>query len=302
MAAAAPRARVFGLLVVRDGADLIRANVLHHLGLGLERLLVLDNGSGDGTQDHLRRLARTLPIELEIDGGPFEHAEFINRLADRARTAGADWLLPIDADEFFVPAEPLPGLLGRSDAGALRIEVVNFVQRHRRRTPSARTLLTMDHRPAHTIPQPEARYHVAAGEWSMVEVAWQPKVVVRAAGRAWIQIGSHGVDDPPGPVEATDRIVCLHAPLRDRSRIEARVEHGRRHAAAGAPGDIGWQSRDLDLAADTKTLWRANSNRRGALSVGGERRALVRDPRLRELAAPHVPGRFAAAIARLRGA
>lgn len=302
MAAAAPRARVFGLMVVRDAADLIRANVRHHLGLGLERLLVLDNGSGDGTQDRLRRLARTLPIDVEIDDGPFEHGAFVNRLADRARAGGADWLLPIDADEFFVPAEPLPGLLGRSDAGALRIEVVNFVQRHGRRTPSERTLLTMDHRPAHTIPQPEARYHVAAGEWSMVEVAWQPKVVVRAAGRAWIRTGGHGVDNPSGPVEDTDRIVCLHAPLRDRSRIEARIEHGRRHAAAGAPGDTGWQSQDLDLATDMKTLWRANANSGGALLVGGERRALVRDPRLRELVAPHVPGRFAAAIARLRGA
>jgi hypothetical protein len=303
MAAAAPRARVFGLLVVRDAADLIRVNLLHHLGLGLglERMLVLDNGSHDGTADRVRRLARTLPIELDVDGGPFDHGALVNRLAARAWEAGADWVLPIDADEFFVAAEPLPDLLGRSRAGALRVGVVNFVQRNRRRKPSERGLLTMDHRPAHTIPQAEARYHLATGEWSMVEVAWQPKVVVRAGERVGITVGNHDVVGATGPVEATDRIVCLHAPLRDRSQLESRLEHGRRHEAAGAASDVGWQNQDLRRTVDVTGLWRANSNRRGTLEVGGEPRALVPDPRLREVCAPYVPGRLAAAVARVRG-
>jgi hypothetical protein len=42
--------RVFGLMVVRDAVDLIRVNVLHHLGVGIERLLVCDNGSTDGVR------------------------------------------------------------------------------------------------------------------------------------------------------------------------------------------------------------------------------------------------------------
>ena len=294
--------RVFGLMVVRDVADLVRVNLLHHLGAGLERVLVIDNGSTDGTRERLERLAQRLPVELSIDPGPFQMAELTNRLAAEARRQGADWVLPIDADEFFVAPAPLPQVLRASDAGALRIEVVNFVQRRRRRRPSERALLTMDHRPAHTIPQDEARYHVAIGEWSLVEVVWQSKLVVRPGERTWLLPGNHEVRDPVGPIEAGAEIVCLHAPLRARSRIAARAKHGRRTDEAGEPADSGWQNRDLDLAGGaTERLWRANSNRRGWLEVGGERRALIRDRRLRDAVAPHAPGPVAAALARVRG-
>jgi hypothetical protein len=288
-------------MVVRDVADLIRVNVLHHLELGLERVLVIDNGSTDGTRERIERLSHQLPVELSVHDGPFLMAELTNRLVAEARRQGADWVLPIDADEFFVAPAPLPRVLGSSDAGALRIEVVNFVQRHRRRRPSERGLLTMDHRPARTIDQAEARYHVAVGERSLVEIAWQSKLVVRPGKRTWLLPGNHEVRDPLGTIEDSAEIVCLHAPLRARSRIEARLEHGRRVDESGAPDGAGWQNRDLHLGAgDVDRLWRANSNRRGSLDVGGERRALIRDPRLREVAARHVPGPVAATLARLR--
>jgi glycosyltransferase involved in cell wall biosynthesis len=299
---AKPVPRVFGLMIVRNAADLIRVNVLHHLGIGLERLLVIDNGSSDGTRERLEALARELPVEFSVDSGPFRQEELTNGLAGEARRQGADWVLPIDADEFFVGPAPLPQLLRPSDAGALEIEVVNFVQRHNRRRPSERSLLTMDHRPAHTIPQAEARYHVGIGEWSLVEVACFPKLAIRAGERTWIRKGAHQVEHPVGPVEATAEIVCLHAPLRDRSKISARAEHGKRVDATDAPDGVGWQNRDIRAKdGELDRLWRANSNRRGWLDVGGERRALIRDRRLREVAAPHVPSRPSAALARLRG-
>ena len=132
-------ARVFGLMVVRDAADLIRVNLLHHLGLGLERMLVVDNGSADGTLERLERLSRQLPIDLRVDPGPFRQEELTNLLVAEARRQGADWVVPIDVDEFFVARASLPQVLGASEAGALRIEVVNFVQRRGRRgPPSAR--------------------------------------------------------------------------------------------------------------------------------------------------------------------
>ena len=77
-----------------------------------------------------RELALELPLEVESDPGPFRQADLTNRLAFEARLAGADWVLPIDADEFFVAEAGLPAVVGGSDAGALAIEVVNFVQRY----------------------------------------------------------------------------------------------------------------------------------------------------------------------------
>src|SRR5690242_13524701 len=51
------RSRVWGLTVVRNEADVIRANLWYHLSLGLERILVVDNGSTDQTGDILESLA-----------------------------------------------------------------------------------------------------------------------------------------------------------------------------------------------------------------------------------------------------
>ena len=41
--------RVFGITTVRNAASTIRISVLLHLALGMERILVLDNGSTDAT-------------------------------------------------------------------------------------------------------------------------------------------------------------------------------------------------------------------------------------------------------------
>lgn len=292
---------IIGLMVVRNGVDLIDVNVRHHVELGVERILAIDNGSADGTGERLEELAHTLPVEVEHDSGPYQQAELINRLAGRARDRGASWLLPIDADEFFVSPRPLPRVLAEIDSDAVSVELVNFVQRYRRRRPTPRGLLTMDHRPARTIPQSEARYHVEAGEWSVVEVAWQPKLIARASAEIGFEMGAHmlrGLANEPKP---SDEIVCLHAPLRARSSLQDRVEHSQRLAAAGTPDDFGWQSRALEAAADDpERLWRANSNRRGRLIVGGEPRPLVRDARLRTLARRHLPGRIRAVLRRAR--
>ncbi len=291
---------VFGVMLVRNAVDLVRINLLHHLGLGLERILVLDNGSSDGTRERVALLARDLPIELSSDDGPFFHEELVNGLVAEARLQGADWVLPIDADEFFVAAEPLPRLLAGSPAGALRIQLVNFVQRRWRRRTSERALLTMDHRPARTTPPSEARHRVHTGGASLVEVEWEPKLIVRLGGGTWLRRGAHGVCEADGPIEDCDEIVCLHAPLQCRSRLAARIAHGRRADAAGTPAGVGWQNRDmLTNGFDRDRLWRANSNRHGQLDIGGEPHALVPDRRLADAVAPYVPGRARAALSRL---
>lgn len=287
-------------MTVRNAADLVRVNLLHHLALGLERILLLDNGSRDGTLETVERLARSRPIEVRRDAGPFRQDELMNGLAAAALDGGADWVLPIDADEFFVSSRPLPELLGASAAGALEVELVNFVQRRWRTRAGERGLLTMDHRPSRTISHEDARYHVGAGEWSLVEIAWRPKLIVRAAPGMRIGIGAHDVESPAGPVERASEVVCLHAPLRAKSALEERVEQARRFEEAGMPDDASWQNRDLARdGLDPDWVWRANSNRRGWLDVGGERRALVADRRVRDVVAPHLESPLAAARSRL---
>ena len=76
-----PPARVFGLLMTRDAVDVVEACLRHHLGLGVERVLVVDNGSTDGTFELLQSLSGELPLDLRSDDGPFQQGHVFTRLA-----------------------------------------------------------------------------------------------------------------------------------------------------------------------------------------------------------------------------
>ncbi len=50
--------KIFGLMMVRNEADVLRVNVLHHLDQGVDYFLIVDNGSWDGTDEVLQDLSR----------------------------------------------------------------------------------------------------------------------------------------------------------------------------------------------------------------------------------------------------
>src|SRR5207248_1347715 len=88
--------------------DIIEAFVRHTLAL-VDRLVVLDNGSSDGTLAVLRALqAEGLPLDLVEDPTPgMYQAQRMTRLLREWAVGrhGADWVLPLDADEFLVVPE-----------------------------------------------------------------------------------------------------------------------------------------------------------------------------------------------------
>ena len=142
--------KVFGIALVRDEADVIRLSVGHQLSLGLDRVLVVDNGSSDGTTLVLERLSRDDDrIRWSSDAGPYHQAEIMTALAREALRQGADWIVPFDADEFWwVAGGNLRAVLAAVTAGALRAPVVNFVQRRDQLVPAEDALLTMTRRVA----------------------------------------------------------------------------------------------------------------------------------------------------------
>ena len=93
-------------LLVRDEADVIDLFVRYHAGLGLDGLIVTDNGSNDGTREILDAHLRTGAITEIIDESSrvFTQTKFVDRMICRARDHyAADYCINSDADEFWHP-------------------------------------------------------------------------------------------------------------------------------------------------------------------------------------------------------
>src|SRR5262245_49951110 len=96
------RTVVYGISEVRDEEDVVAVSVRHHLALGLDRVIVIDNGSRDGTSHVLDSLGGEPRLSwrtVVTDG--HRQAENFTALAREAYTDGAHWVLPFDADEFW---------------------------------------------------------------------------------------------------------------------------------------------------------------------------------------------------------
>jgi glycosyltransferase involved in cell wall biosynthesis len=277
--------RVFGALVVRDEVDIIRLVVLHHLAMGCERILVLDNGSADGTTTVLRRLAARTPLSWTSDTGPYRQGEFVTGLAQEAARAGADWILPLDADEFWLAPGGLGAALDRPpETGAVMGPRVEFIQRRDQRRPTPAGILTMTMRVAVPSTAAEAVDEFHTGRRSMFEVKVGAKLAFRATPELVIDRGGHSASGMSGPVEEVPGVTLLHAPLRSRACLARKAVHGDRLERAGCEGTQGWHVRHWARRSRDGTLdaeWAAHAyDKDGMLLVGTRRVPLIRDERL----------------------
>jgi glycosyltransferase involved in cell wall biosynthesis len=103
--------KIVAIACVRDEIDIIEAFVRHTLSL-VFRLVVLDNGSTDGTLGVLRALEKEgLALDAVEDPAPGKHlSRRLTRLMREHAIGrhGADWIIPLDADEFILPPDDGP--------------------------------------------------------------------------------------------------------------------------------------------------------------------------------------------------
>lgn len=297
--------RVVGITLVRNEADIVGVTTAHHLALGCDRVLVLDNGSTDGTTAVLADLARTTGrVSWSVDAGPYRQSELLSGLAREAARLGADWVLPFDADEFWWPAAGgLAGVLAGAGAGVggLVAPVRNFVQRREQRRSHPTALLTMTRRVAFPVGPPvRCPQLVSSGAIAFVEMEYPPKLVLRPSDGMVVHEGNHSASGLPGPLAPTAGLLCLHAPLRSRERLDRRREDGARVEEA-FPQGLGWHARRwgrLVADGDLDREWAANSyDRAGCLDVAGRPHRMAYDPTLRDALAGTVR-RFRPALRR----
>ncbi len=113
--------------MVKDEADIVVGTVEHLLAQGVDQVLVADNGSTDGTLDLLHDLARRAPVHVAVDTEPrYYQAAKMTRLADAVRRAGAEWVVPFDADEYwFAVGASLADHLRGTREGLVRAQLFN---------------------------------------------------------------------------------------------------------------------------------------------------------------------------------
>lgn len=121
--------RLWAITMVRDEADIIGYTIAHLVSQGVERILVADNRSRDGTAELLRQLAASMPVTVFEDREPgYYQAHKMTRLARYAACSGAAWVIPFDADELWVaPGQRLREFLARAEVDVVRARMIDYL-------------------------------------------------------------------------------------------------------------------------------------------------------------------------------
>jgi hypothetical protein len=96
--------KVTALSMVRNEGDVIEAFVRHHAEI-VDELVVIDHGSADGTGEILAALAEEgLPVRVRAEGSLVHRQNLVltQLMREAATVGGADWVVPLDADEFLI--------------------------------------------------------------------------------------------------------------------------------------------------------------------------------------------------------
>jgi glycosyltransferase involved in cell wall biosynthesis len=283
---------LFGVSMVRNEASIIGTNVLYHLSMGFDRILVVDNGSEDGTDRVLQRLGRDPRVRWTRNSGGFQQGKVFTQLAREAFVEGADWVAPVDADDFwYAPRGNFRQLLEETPAAALRVRMVDFIQRREQWKMERDELRHMTWKTPVPVPRDE-HYEELLEERriSYIELARVPKILGRASPEANLVKGAHQIGGVEGPIVDTDEIRILHAPLRSFEGLKAKAASVKRRGEEGSTtAGPGWHARrwhELQESGELEREWAANSQADGHLDVYGDRHPLIFDPTLRDAVEP----------------
>ena len=207
--------RLASVSLVRNEADVIEAFVRYHVQR-LDRMLILCHFSQDNTLEILQSLASEgLAVEVLSDRtSAYRQGERMTEFMREAAAGGADWVLPLDADEFVV-----------TEAGSLR-DAVGELPDDRTAYVAARGYVpTARDDPDEPNPIVRIRHRVPEERWFKVFV---PKRLA-ADRRFHLVTGSHAVVDTRGglvPREQTTSVVLAHFPYRDAEQMERKILGG----------------------------------------------------------------------------
>jgi len=222
---------IVAVSMFRDEADVAATVIRHLFAEGVDRMIVADNRSTDGTSDILADLADDLPLEVVDDPevGYYQAAK-MTKLARRACDLGADWVLPFDADEvWYAPAGTVADALADTPHEIVMAGGFDHIVRSPGDGPFS--------------------------PWRRQRQQQLAKVAFRAHPSATLHMGNHGVERPGrsivGPLE------FRHFQYRSEDQMIRKLRNGREayeasdvHPNHGTHWREGGAKSDDELACD----------------------------------------------------
>ncbi len=219
---------VWAVSVVKNEIDIIGQSVQHMLDQGVDHVLIADNGSTDGTLEVLRRMEQVAPVHVAVDQreGQFQAVRH-NLLIRESRRAGADWIVPFDADEFYyAEGSTIASWLRACQAPVVGVELHNAFPK---RTASAGDSC-------------DVPYRICSAPGQMA------RVVHRAHRLAHVSAGSVTVSRSG---KTTTGLYMVHLPWRSKEQLIAKVRGSARALdQARAPAAEGIHYRWLNALDD----------------------------------------------------
>ena len=205
---------IVGILLCRDEADILDATLTHMRQQGVGAILAIDNGSTDGTVDILDGHDCVVWHDDEL---AYNQEERMTRLANEPQALASDFILPFDADEFWM------GTNGRTVSEIMETTTADIL--------TARA------------------YRIWPGNMRDPELGRLSSVAFRPWGGARLAKGNHSVARP-GTVCA-DELLIHEYQYRSFEQMARKVRHGRRAVdAAGWQPDEGAHWRRYGLMSD----------------------------------------------------
>jgi hypothetical protein len=207
--------RLIAITSIRNEIDIVETFVRHTLGL-VDGVLAIDDGSTDGTLDVLRALAaRGLPIDVaeESSIGYWQRERMTRLMREAALRHGADWVIPLDADEFLAWSDADRLALHAAGNAPFSLPWRTYVPTQADDRAERNPLVRMRHRLARE-----------AAAWHKVLI---PRSLALDPGAALDQ-GSHNLllHGNPCPAQPLGSAFLGHLPVRSAGQITAKISIG----------------------------------------------------------------------------
>lgn len=92
--------KIVATILAKNEEDIIAQNIEHHLEHGVTQFIITDNNSSDNT----KKIAENYPEVVEIieeKGDTHNQSEWVSRMARTACKLNPEWIVHLDADEFW---------------------------------------------------------------------------------------------------------------------------------------------------------------------------------------------------------